>query len=169
MGTHAGRLGHALGRRFQSVSAGLNGAGQAVVYGVLTDDSLWEYNPAFAGDHWQNLSPAGTILRRRAGGVGPGVRDHGGPSPVAALAASGWSLTSAGSFASISGEDNGGAGEVFGVLADASLWEYSAGWAELDAGVLAALRRPARLSRRTEPPASASGGRTCRARNEWRS
>ena len=41
---------------FQQVSAGLNGAGQAVAYGVLTDNSLWEYNPASAG-LWRMLSP----------------------------------------------------------------------------------------------------------------
>ena len=50
----------------------------------------------------------------------------------------GWTLTSTGSFASIAGENNGGPGEVFAVLADASLWQYTGIWAQLDAGVLAA-------------------------------
>ena len=40
---------------FQSVSAATNAAGAAVVFGVLADGSLWEYNPAFPGTHWQEL------------------------------------------------------------------------------------------------------------------
>ena len=125
------------GGSFQSVSGGRNGAGQAVVYGVLTDASLWENNPAFGGDHWRNLSPAGTILSASAAGadqVFAITADHHLWQHVL----SGWSQTSVGSFASISGENNDGAGEVFAVLSDASLWEYTSGWARLDAGVLAA-------------------------------
>jgi hypothetical protein len=123
---------------FGQISAGLNGAGQAVLYGVLTDNSLWEYNPAFnIGVNLRLLSPAGTILSASAAG----------PDQVFAITAdghlwqhnpSGWSLTSTGSFASLSGEDNGGKGEVFAVLQDGSLWEYTTSWAELEAaGVLA--------------------------------
>ena len=47
---------------FQQVSAGLNGAGQALVYGVLTDGSLWEQNPALGTGlnvGWTQLSGTG--------------------------------------------------------------------------------------------------------------
>ena len=121
---------------FQSVSGGRNGAGQAVAYSVLTDASLWEYNPAFAGTHWQNLSPAGTILAASAAAADQ-VFAITADSHLWQYTLSGWSLTSAGSFASIAGENNGGAGEVFAVLTDASLWEYTSFWALLDSGVLA--------------------------------
>jgi hypothetical protein len=33
--------------QFQQVSAGLNSAGQALMYGILTNGQLWEQNPAF--------------------------------------------------------------------------------------------------------------------------
>ena len=129
---------------FQSISAGLNGNGAAVVYGVLTDNSLWENNPAIGGNGWVNLSPAGTILSVSAAGYGEAfaiTADH----HLWQHASSGWSLTSTGSFASLSGENNYGTDEVFAVLADASLWEYqlpnmgTPTWNQLDAnGVLAA-------------------------------
>ena len=135
------------GGAFQSVSAGRNGAGQAVVYGVLTDASLWENNPAFAGDHWQNLSPAGTIL-----GVSAAASDQ-----VFAITAdhhlwqhtpsAGWSLTSAGSFASISGEDNGGQGEVFAVLSDALAVAVFRRLGRTGHGGAGGLRTPQRLRR----------------------
>ena len=122
---------------FQSISAGRNGAGFAVVYGVLTDASLWEFNPAWESAPWRNLSPAGTVLSASAAG-GDQVFAITSDMHLWQHSAAGWSLTSTGSFASISGEDNSDRGEVFAVLADSSLWEYSAGWAELDTGVLAA-------------------------------
>ena len=57
---------------FQQISAGRNAAGQAVVYGVLVDQSLYEYNPdpAFfpAAGHLLQLSAPGTILSVSAGG-----------------------------------------------------------------------------------------------------
>ena len=71
---------------FQQVSAGLNGAGQAVVYGVLGAgaggyaNSLWEYDPTSAG--WQMLSGPGTILSVSAGGADEVFAYHFRPSPV---------------------------------------------------------------------------------------
>ena len=62
---------HALGRQFPGwhVPPALTPPGAAVVYGVLTDNSLWEHNPAFAGNGWANLSPVGTVLSASAGGT----------------------------------------------------------------------------------------------------
>jgi hypothetical protein len=124
---------------FQSISAGLDSNGAAVVYGVLTDNSLWEaqYYPTAGTYVWTNLSPAGTILAASAAGTDQ-VFAITADQHLWQHSSSGWSMTSDGSFASISGENNGGNGEVFAVLTDASLWEYSTYWAELDAGVLAA-------------------------------
>ncbi len=130
---------------FQSVSAGLNGAGVAVVYGVLTDNSLWEHNSAYAGNGWVNLSPAGTILSAVAGGndeVFAITADH----HLWRHTLSGWSMASAGSFQSLSGNAGvAGGSEVFAVLSDTSLWEYQAPlsgtpfWADLvTSGVQAA-------------------------------
>ena len=123
---------------FQSVSGGRNGAGNAVVYSVLTDASLWEYNPSFAGTHWQNLSPAGSILAATAAGVDQVFAVTADHHLWQHMLSSGWLLTSLATVASISGENNGGAGEVFAVLSDASLWEDTGIWALLDTGVLAA-------------------------------
>ena len=119
---------------FQQVSAGVNSAGQSVVYAVLTDRSLWEDNPASGGASWRNLSPSGTILAAAAAG----------PDQVFAVTAdqhlwqhtpSGWSLTSTGTFTSISGaQTTAGAGEVFAVLTDGSLWQYVTSWTELSSG-----------------------------------
>jgi hypothetical protein len=110
---------------FASVSAGQNAGGSPSAFGVLTDNSLWEYNPAFGGTHWQNLSPAGTILSVATGG----------PDEVFAVAAdhtlwhhtlAGWFELSAGNFPSASGDQTqAGVGAAFGVLADSSLWEYN--------------------------------------------
>jgi PQQ enzyme repeat len=110
---------------FQQVSPGRNGAGQAVVFGVLTDNSLWEDNPAFANaGHWQNLSPAGTILSASAGGP-DGVFAITSDHHLWEHAAAGWSLLSTGTFAALSATENaGGQSEVFATLADSSLWQY---------------------------------------------
>jgi hypothetical protein len=144
---------------FQSVSAGRNGAGSAfqsarpgiphfgpvpglVVFGVLSDNSLWECNPGYYV-LWQNLSPAGTILAATAAGrdeVFAITADHN----LWHHSLAGWALVSTGTFASVSGSMNaGGLGEVFGVLTDSSLWEYNPAfggshWRALNApGVLA--------------------------------
>ncbi|HVS40076.1 MAG TPA: Ig-like domain repeat protein [Gemmataceae bacterium] len=113
---------------FAQVNAGLNAGGQAVVYGVLTDNSLWEQNPANGtglNAGWTMLSPGGTILNVSAGG----------PDEVFAVTADHhlwdyhlgtWSLESVGTFESVSAGEASGLdhGEAFGVLADTSVWEY---------------------------------------------
>ena len=55
---------------FTQVSGGTNAAGQAIVFGVLTDGSLWEQNPAGAGLNvdWTQRSGPGTVLSVTAGG-----------------------------------------------------------------------------------------------------
>jgi uncharacterized delta-60 repeat protein len=138
--------------RFAQVSAGLNGAGQAVVYGVLSDGSLWEQNPAFgpigldAG--WRQLSGAGTTLSVAAGGPDEAFAipaDH----TLWEHSASGWTDLSAGSFAGVSARRTpSGADEVAGTLTDGSLWEYSNGggfsptWQELLPGGVASSAAP---------------------------
>jgi hypothetical protein len=47
---------------FRSVSGNDTGGGLGEVFGVLSDSSLWEFNPAFPGpSHWQELIPAGVL------------------------------------------------------------------------------------------------------------
>ena len=137
---------------FQQVSAGLNGAGQAVVYGVLGAgaggyaNSLWEYDPTSAG--WQMLSGPGTILSVSAGGadeVFAITSDH----HLWDYQMGGWSLRSTGDFASISGAEAPASGhsEVFAVLGDSSVWEYDAflpngPWEDLIASGAAAVSAP---------------------------
>ena len=64
---------------FQQASAGLNTDGQAEVFGVLTDNELWENNPEFGGSGWKQLSGAGLGPQRQHGGGRRGVRHHGQP------------------------------------------------------------------------------------------
>ena len=45
----------------QSISATQTADGHGEVFGVLSDSSLWENNPKFAGDHWMNLIPSGVL------------------------------------------------------------------------------------------------------------
>ena len=119
---------------FQQVSAGLNGAGQAVVYAVLTDASLWEYNPAFSGG-WQELSGAGTILSVTAGGADE-VFAITADTHLWEHTTGGWALLSAGSFTSISlSATASGQSAVFAALTDTSFWEYTGGsWQNLLGG-----------------------------------
>jgi hypothetical protein len=112
---------------FQQISAGQNSAGQTILFGVLTDDSLWEFNPAFnIGLNLLNLSPAGTILSASAGAadqVFAITSDH----HLWTHTLAGWDLLSLGTFETISGSATpaAGVGEAFGVLSDGSLWEYN--------------------------------------------
>lgn len=88
---------------------------------------MWENNPLFPGDHWQMLSPAGTVLSVSA------VTDGAAGEVVYAITAdrhlwehtpSAWAFLSAGAFQSVSAGRNGtGQAIVFGVLTDDSLWE----------------------------------------------
>ncbi len=108
------------------------GRGNAVVYGVLTDGSLWEHGPA-AGVNvgWALLSPANTILAVAAAGKGQAfalANNHN----LWQHTALGWSLTSTGSFSSLSGEQTAnGAGMALGVLTNGSEWEYGTSWTEI--------------------------------------
>jgi hypothetical protein len=79
-------------------------------------------NPAFGGDHWRSLSPAGTILSVAAGGA-DGVFAITADHHLWEHTAAGWAFLSGGSFMSISAtEKAAGQGDVFGTLTDSSLW-----------------------------------------------
>lgn len=47
---------------FASVAATKNASGQGELFGVLADASLWEYNPAFAGNPWQEVAASGARI-----------------------------------------------------------------------------------------------------------
>ena len=109
---------------FQQVSAGLNTAGQAEVFAVLSDNSLWENNPAFTGG-WMELLAGGSALS-----VSTGAADNAfvvlANHQLEQFQSGTGTLLSVGNFDQISGTQNSaGQGELFAVLADASLWEYN--------------------------------------------
>ncbi len=111
------------GNSYQQISAGLNGAGQAVVYGVGTDHSLTEYNAAFTGGSTV-LSGAGTILSVSAGAADD-VFAITSDNHLWEHTPTSWLIRSTGSFASLSGANKkAGQGDVFAVLTDTSMWEY---------------------------------------------
>ena len=95
-----------------------NLSGNAVVFAVLTDNSLWEYSSLNPGG-WALLSPGGTILSVSA------ITDASGNDDVFAITAdthlwehtpSGWMMLSVGSFQQISGLNGAGQAVVYGVL-----------------------------------------------------
>ena len=45
-----------------SISATQTANGNDAVFGVLTDTSFWEYDPQFAGSHFQELLASGAAL-----------------------------------------------------------------------------------------------------------
>jgi hypothetical protein len=119
---------------FQQVSAGLNAAGQAVSYSVLTNGTLWEQNPAFgpAGVDRQFIQLSGM------NGLPPSFTSvaAGGPDRLFAIAADKtvWEETPAGvthvslafTATQLSATETPSASdEVFMTLTDGSLWEYS--------------------------------------------
>ncbi len=110
---------------FQQVSAGLNTDGNAEVFGVLTDNELWENNPEFGGDGWKMLSGPGTVLSVSTGAADTAfavMANH----QLEEIKAGVGSTISAGEWDQISGtQTSDGKGEVFGVLADSSLWEFN--------------------------------------------
>jgi hypothetical protein len=62
--------------QFRSISAGLNSAGQAVVFGVLSDNNVWENDPALGNadprGNWRNLSGSALPTPRwRSAPAGP--------------------------------------------------------------------------------------------------
>ncbi len=108
--------------------------GAAVVFGVLTDNSLWEEHDSFGlNTGWASLSPAGTILSISA------VTDVSGNEWCYAIVAtghnlwlhgpafpSGWQEISNGSFQQISaGLNSAGQEIVYGVLTNEQLWEQN--------------------------------------------
>ena len=132
---------------FQSISAGLNDTGQAVVYAVAAGGSLWEQNPSNGvglNVGWQMLSPSGTILSVTAGGPGEVFAiTAAGPNNLWEHSDSGWSQLSVGTFASVSAPQYATpSDEVFAVLSNGSFWEYDTGlsdpWLELLASGAAA-------------------------------
>ncbi len=113
------------GSSFQSISAGFNAAGQAVVYAIGMDNSLTQFDPTLNGGSAQ-LSSAGTILAASAGAAGQVfaiTADH----HLWTHTVPGWKILSSVLYDSISGSatPTAGVGEVFGVLADGSLLEYN--------------------------------------------
>ena len=76
--------------QFQQVSAAVNAAGQAVVYGVLNNHSLWEQNPANGTGlnvGWTQISPSNTIQSISRGHELRGarrcrIRRHAEPQPL---------------------------------------------------------------------------------------
>ena len=136
---------------FAQISAATNPAGQGVVFGVLTDGSLYEQDPANGtglNAGFAPLSPSGTIASVSA------VTDlSGNPTVYAvvtntynlwqhspALPGDGWREISSGAFQSVSAGLNGaGQAVVYGVVSDGSLWEQNpavgtglnAGWTQL--------------------------------------
>jgi hypothetical protein len=120
--------------QFQQISAGLNAAGQALMYGVLTNGKLWEQNPAFGpigldmGFHQLsdiNGLPS-SFLSVQAGGpdkvfgveADHTVWEHG---PAGNMQISPILLT-----AQVSATQTpSGADEVFMTLIDGEFWEFS--------------------------------------------
>ncbi len=94
-----------------------------MVYGVGTDHSVLEFNPAFTGGS-AVLSGAGTILSVSAGGTDDAFAITS-DNHLWEHSSAGWALRSTGSFASLGAAKNtAGQGDVFAVLTDTSFWEY---------------------------------------------
>ncbi len=143
---------------FAQISATTNASGQAVVFGVLADGSLWEQNPAGAALNaaWTQLSPAGTIQSVSA------VTDSTGAVVAVAISnlpgyagtvwehtdASGWQYESSGSFTQVSADLNAsGQAIIFGMLSDGSLWEQDPAGAGLNVDWTGAVGREQRAER----------------------
>ncbi len=118
---------------FQQVSAGLNGAGQAVVYSVVKGGSLWEQNPAVG----IGLNAGWTQLSGTAGAPAAFLSAAAGrPNEVFGIAAdhtlwehtaAGFQQISTGSFARISPSETAAQDLAFAALTDGEFWEYDAG------------------------------------------
>jgi Putative Ig domain len=121
---------------FQQVSAGLNSAGQADVYAVLTNSQLWEQNAAFGpiglDSGWRQLSGLGglppSFRSVTAGGADKAfgiamdqtIWEHT-QTPLANMQLSSGLLA-----AQLSATQTPmGVDEVFATLIDGSFWEYS--------------------------------------------
>ncbi len=92
---------------------------------MLTDDSLYEYNPAFGGSNFKELSGPSTYLSVSAGAADTAFAITANHTLEEFQLGVG-SLISAGDWDQISGTQTAdGKAEVFGVLGNASLWEFS--------------------------------------------
>ncbi len=109
--------------RFTQVSAGLNSAGHAVAYGVVADESLWEYNPDAGG--WRNVAQSGAVLSVAAGGPDTAfaVLAQGGVAEYKPTSAT--LVTPAIATQLSATQTPAGSDEVFMTLADSSFWEFS--------------------------------------------
>ncbi|HVS34257.1 MAG TPA: hypothetical protein VMS17_01675, partial [Gemmataceae bacterium] len=47
---------------FAEISGNQNDAGQAEVFGVLSNGMLWEFNPALGGNGWQELVASNVLF-----------------------------------------------------------------------------------------------------------
>jgi hypothetical protein len=129
---------------FSSVSAGLNSAGQAVVYGILTNSQLWEQNPAFGpiglDSGFQELSGASGLTDANGKPILFNSVQAAGPDKVFGIAqdqntwehtltnnvATNTELTHGMLASQLSAtETQSGIDEVFETLIDSSFWEYS--------------------------------------------
>ena len=119
---------------FKQISATTDQNGAAVVFGVLTDDSLWEEPVAFGlNTGWVELSPAGTIQSISA------VTDKSGEEWCYAIVTtgnnlwlhgpafpSGWQQLSNGSFQQVSaGLNSSGQAVSYSVLTGGQVWEQN--------------------------------------------
>ncbi len=122
---------------FLQISAALNSAGESIVFGLLTNGSLWEQAHSFTlNAGWTMLSGAGTIQYISA------VTDAAGNDHVYAIVTpqvgaqyaytlwehipAGWRQDSSGQFSSISaGLNSAGQAVVYGILTNGQLWEQN--------------------------------------------
>jgi hypothetical protein len=119
---------------FKQISAATSSDGGSVVFGVLTDNSLWEQHLSNGTDTgWTQLSPGGTILSASAVTDGAGnewcyaivttgnnLWLHGPAFP------SGWQQLSTGSFQQVSAGLNASEQALmYGVLTSGQLYEQS--------------------------------------------
>ncbi len=122
---------------FQQISAALNSAGASIVFGLLTNGSLWEQAHALSlNAGWTMLSGAGTVQYISA------VTDAAGNDHVYVIDTpqvgakyaytlwehipAGWRQDSSGQFSSISaGLNSAGQAVVYGILTNGQLWEQN--------------------------------------------
>ncbi len=119
---------------FEQVSAGLNGAGQAVVYGIVSGGALYEQNPA----NGTGLNKGFTLLSGTGGAPAAFLSAAAGRADtVYAISASdhslwqhgpsGWKQLSIGTFSQVSPSETAAQDLVFATLTDGEFWEYNAG------------------------------------------
>jgi len=136
---------------FSQISAALDANGESIVFGLLTNGSLWEQAHTFSLDAgWSMLSPNNTIQSISA------VTDSSGNDHVYVIDSihvtgyaytlwehipAGWRQDSSGQFSSVSaGLNSTGDAVAYGILTNGQLWEQNpafgpigldSGWHEL--------------------------------------